>query len=807
MLFGIFFVSIEAKQLDMKTILRNFFSVLRRFKTASVLNVLGLSIAFVAFMLIMMQVNYDYTFDRSHPNADAIFRVDIVHGSKGSQAIICRPFARAFTGSSPLIEEGCLLSAWTESRFFYIEDGGQRTSYKEDAWNVTPGVLEVFRFDMLEGNERSLDEPNSVVLPESMARKIFGDESAVGKQLISANPMEDAKIVKGVYKDFPRNSALKNVMYTSMSPKENYDNWGNWNYFFFVRLGEGMDKAEVLDNFKRNFNAKEAFGNEFEWGEENSLDLRLTSLPDVHFLSNVDFDSMPKASRQTLLVLFSIAFVILIIAGINFTNFSTALTPMRIKSINTQKVLGSSDRTLRGSLLVEAVCVSLFAYLLSLLFLYLIPNTPVVSLVDADISFGAQPMIIAGTAVIAAIVGVLAGLYPSYYVTSFPPALVLKGSFGLSLAGRRMRSVLVGVQFVASFILIIGSLFMYLQNHYMQNAPLGYDKEEMIIVHLNNTINKNRDAFTDRLKSFSGVQDVTYSQFLLSSQDQYMGWGRDYNGNNINFQCLPVSSSFLKVMGIEVKEGRDFRPEDDQKETGCYIFNEKAKAQYELKLNEKIDGDEIIGFIPDIKFASFRQEVTPMAFYLWGKYQWGQEGNYYNTAYVKFKAGSDLRSGMEHVRESLEKFDSEYPFVVRFYDEVLQHTYEKELKIGSLITLFSLVAIFISIVGVFGLVVFESEYKRKEIAVRKVLGSTTGEILYMFNVSYFWILLICFVFGAPVAWYGVHRWLENFAYRTPMYWWVLPLAFLAVGVITFMTVTYQNWHVANENPVKNIKSE
>ena len=582
MLFGIFFVIIEAKQLDMKTILRNFFSVLRRFKTASVLNVLGLSIAFVAFMLIMMQVNYDYTFDRSHRNADAIFRVDIVHGSKGSQAIICRPFARAFAGSSPLIEEGCLLSAWTESRFFYIEDGGQRTSYKEDAWNVTPGVLEVFRFDMLEGSERSLDEPNSVVLPESMARKIFGDESAVGKQLISANPMEDAKIVKGVYKDFPRNSALKNVMYTSMSPKENYDNWGNWNYFFFVRLGEGMDKAEVLDNFKRNFNAKEAFGNEFEWGEENSLDLRLTSLPDVHFLNNVDFDSMPKASRQTLLVLFSIAFVILIIAGINFTNFSTALTPMRIKSINTQKVLGSSDRTLRGSLLVEAVCVSLFAYLLSLLFLYIIPKTPVVSLVDADISFGAQPMIIAGTAVIAAIVGVLAGLYPSYYVTSFPPALVLKGSFGLSLAGRRMRSVLVGVQFVASFILIIGSLFMYLQNHYMQNAPLGYDKEEMIIVHLNDNINKNRDAFTDRLKSFSGVEDVTYSQFLLSSQDQYMGWGRDYNGNNINFQCLPVSSSFLKVMGIEVKEGRDFRLEDDQKETGCYIFNEKAKAQYEL---------------------------------------------------------------------------------------------------------------------------------------------------------------------------------------------------------------------------------
>ena len=791
----------------MKTILRNFFSVLRRFKAASVLNVLGLSIAFVAFMLIMMQVNYDYTFDCSHRNADAIFRVDIVHGSKGSQAIICRPFARAFTVSSPHLKGGCLLNAWVGSPFFYVEQNGQRTGYRENAWEVTPGLLDVIHFDMLEGTAQALDEPGSVILPESMAKKIFGNETAVGKQLIAPNVEMNAQIIKGVYKDFPRNSALQNVIYLAKNPKENYDNWGNWNYFFFVRLDDPANKENVLDNFKSNFNAKEVFGNEFEWGGEESFDLRLTSLPDVHFLNNVDFDSMPKASRQTLLVLFSIAFVIIIIAGINFTNFSTALTPMRIKSINTQKVLGSSDRMLRGSLLVEAVGVSTFAYLLSLLFLYVIPKTPVASLVDADISFGAQPMIIAGTAVIAVIVGVLAGLYPSYYVTSFPPALVLKGSFGLSLAGRRMRSVLVGIQFVASFILIIGSLFMYLQNRYMQNAPLGYDKEEMIIVHLNNKINKDRDAFTNQLKSFSGVEDVTYSQFLLSSQDQYMGWGRDYNGKNINFQCLPVSSSFLKVMGIEVKEGRDFRPEDDQKETGCYIFNEKAKAQLELKLNEQIDGDEIIGFIPDIKFASFRQEVTPMAFYLWGKYQWGQEGNYYNAAYVKFKAGSDLRAGMEHVRESLKKFDSEYPFVIRFYDEVLQHTYEKELKIGSLITLFSLVAIFISIVGVFGLVVFESEYKRKEIAVRKVLGSTTGEVLYMFNVSYFWILLICFVLGAPVAWYGVHRWLENFAYRTPMYWWVLPLAFLAIGMITFLTVTYQNWHVANENPVKNIKSE
>lgn len=790
----------------MKTVLRNFLSVLRRFKMASLLNVLGLSVAYVAFMLIMMQVNYDYEFDRNQKDADAIFRLDVLEGGK-SQAIVSRPFSRKFIESSPHIKSGCLLSAWTSDQFFYVNRNGQRTGYQEKVWTVTPEILKVFHFDMLEGTDDAMAEPNSVIIPESMAKKLFGNEPAIDKQLISSVPGVDIQVVRGVYKDFPRNTSLQNVIYLAMNARENYNEWGNWSYMLYVHLDDAANTENILDNFKRNFNAKEAFGDKFEWGTEDGFDLRLVCLPDIHFLNNVDFDFMPKASRQTLLVLFSIAFVILVIAGINFTNFSTALTPMRVKSINTQKVLGSSDSLLRGSLLVEAVCVSLFAYLISLLLLHLAQKTQITSLVDADISFGAQPLIIGGTALIAVAVGVLAGLYPSYYITSFPPALVLKGSFGLSLSGRRMRSLLVGIQFVASFILIIGSLFMYLQNRYMQKAPLGYDKDEMIITDMNSKLNQNRDALTNQLQSFAGVEGVTYSQFLLSSGDQYMGWGREYNGESINFQCLPVSSSFLKVMGIKVEEGRDFRTEDDQKENGFYIFNEKAKAMYDLKLNEKINGSEIIGFIPDVKFASFRKEVSPMAFYLWGKYQWGREGNSYSFAYVKFKAGSDLRAGMAHVRESLKKFDEEYPFDVRFYDEVLQRTYEKELKIGSLITLFSLVAIFISIVGVFGLVVFESEYRRKEIAVRKVLGSTTGQILYMFNVSYFWILLICFMLGAPVAWYGVYRWLENFAYRTPMYWWVLLLAFLIVGLITALTVTFQNWHVANENPVKNIKSE
>jgi putative ABC transport system permease protein len=351
---------------------------------------------------------------------------------------------------------------------------------------------------------------------------------------------------------------------------------------------------------------------------------------------------------------------------------------------------------------------------------------------------------------------------------------------------------------------MIGASFMYLQNYFMQNSPLGYDKDAIITVNIGK-IQQKRDVFTNQLKSFSGIDDVTYGEALLSSSDQYMGWGREYNGENISFQCLPVHYTFLKVMGIEITGGRDFRQEDANMQYGVFVFNETAHKKYSLELNTTIDGQgEIIGFMPDVKFASFRTTVDPMAFYVWGTDNWGNQPN---NAYIKVKAGANMRAAMSHINATLAELNPDYTFNVRFYDDVLQHLYEKETALSSLITLFSLIAIFISIVGVFGLVVFDSECRRKEIGIRKVLGASTMEIIIMFNKSYLKILAICFVIAVPLAWYAVNRWLENFAYKTPMYWWVYLLALAVVGVITVATVTFQNWRVANDNPVNAIKSE
>ncbi len=778
----------------MKTILRNFISVIRRFKMATMLNLLGLAVAFAVFMVIMMQVKYDNSFDKFHQDAEKIFRIDWVYPF-ASQAVVNRPFARNFTESSPHIKAGMIMSLWKSNWFFYAEHNGQRTSFKEKQQLVSPGLLQVFHFNMVEGTDKALEEPASVIIPESMARRLFGNESAMNKQLISSNTMEYPVYVKGVYKDFPLNSSLQNIIYKAIGQQEDY-NAKNNNYHFFIRLDDPANLDNVVENFKRTFNS-----GQFDW-KKNSMDLRLTALSELHYLKNVSYDSTPKASRQTTMVLFTIAFAIIVIAVINFTNFYTALVPMRIKSINTQKILGNSDAVLRKGLLGEAVCISILAYLISLGLLYLLMQTPLISLVDADISFSSQAGLIVRTGGLAMLVGVLAGLYPASYITSFPPALVLKGNFGLSPKGHRIRRILIGVQFVTSFTLIIAASFLYLQNYYMQHTPLGYDKDEIMVVGMNNQLNQERNTFVNELKKFAEIEDVAYSEELLSSKDSYMGVVRKYEDRNVSFQCFPVSANFLKVMGIEPTSGRDFRPEDESKDVGSYIFNQKAASELQLELNGIIENSEIIGFIPDVKFASFRTEVAPMAFYVRGKCYWGME-----YAYVKVKAGSDIRMAMDHLRTTLTGIDSEYPFDIRFYDEILQQTYEKEQKISSLITWLSAVAILISIVGVFGLVVFESESRRKEIGIRKVLGSTTKQILIMFNKSYLLILVICFLLGTPIAWYGVDRWLENFAYRTPIYFWVFILSFVFVSVITFIIITFQNWHVANENPVNNIKDE
>lgn len=785
----------------MKTIIRNFLSVLRRFKIAAFLNVAGLAVAFAAFLIILIQVNYERGFDTCHPTSDRVFRLDLKGGGRFS-TILPRGFVEVFLQSSPHIEAGSLLNPYVGEVYFTVLDQGDKHGFKEVVQTCHPALLRVFDFPLIEGDIDCLKDPEKVAIPQSLAEKLYGKGSVVGKALRAEEDIwsknQTELTIGAVYRDFPGNTQLRNLIYTAIDPSYMVDSFGASNYVCYVRLDHPSAADDVVDNFNKHF----------DFAKIGRPEEKVTLIPltDIYY-KNESKDGMifRSGDAEVTHLLFCIALLVIIVAAINFTNFSTALAPLRIKSINTQKVLGSSDTLLRGSLLVEAVIISLIAWLLSLFIVWIMGETALLSFVEADIRLVANLPLVFLSGGVALLTGAVAGLYPSWYITSFPPALVLKGSFGLSPSGRKLRTALIGFQFVVSILLIISSGFIRLQNSYMRSYSLGFDKDQVAIVELSGDLYlKHHESYVNRLKEFPGIDDVAFAMEKVGSKDGYNTNTMEHKGREMQYFMIICSSNFLRVMGIPVIEGRDFTRSDDLSSTAMCIFNKAAAEEVDIEVGETLDNymkSPVIGFSDDVKFTSLRSGKNNIAFVV------GNFGYAMPVSYIRLKAGSDVHGAVNHIRATLADFDPSYPFDVEFYDTVFDHLYHKEENFRMMITLFSGLAIIISLVGVFGLVVFDTQYRRKEIGIRKVHGATVMEILNMFNKSYLKIVAVCFVIAAPIAWYGINVWLESFAYKTPMYWWVFAIAFVIVAVITLATVTFQNWKAANANPVNSIKSE
>lgn len=589
-----------------------------------------------------------------------------------------------------------------------------------------------------------------------------------------------------------------------MMPKEadtDKGNWKNWNYICYMRLESPSAAPEIekliLQIFVKNFP-------ELEQESDISQFIRLTPLVDAHF-STVGNKS--ASSRTTLYLLICVSFLIVIIATINFMNFSLAETPMRIKSINTQKVLGATTRSLRLTLITEAMLISFIAFILALIWVAILKDFGLQELVNAQLTITEHPMLLLATFCLSLLMGLMAGLYPSYYVTSFPPALVLKGSFGLSPQGRILRTALVCIQFFVAYMLIIGVGIMYLQSRYIRTSDYGYDKDAIIVGNMTKETQSQTDAVVGELSQIPGVKGVAVSEFILSSADNYMHWGRSNGDKYIQFDAFPVDCRYLDVMGIHIVEGRSFKPGDED----VYIFNEFTRKKYPwLKVDQPAPDDNlVIGFCENIKYSSFRNDDTnqTMAFLIPGKKfaQWGWEWR--NFVNVRISAGVDKIEIIRSLQKTMEKFTPGHDFNFRFMDEVLDANYRNELRFTKQILLFSLIAIAISLTGVFGLTMFESEYRKKEIGIRKIMGSSTTQILYMFNRRYILILAGCFIVAVPFGWWIGQHWLQGFAEKTPVTPWIFISSFLLVTLITMITITVQSWKNANENPANSIKTE
>ena len=784
----------------MNTLFRNFSHTFRRFFTASILNLLGLSIAFAACFVILTQVDYDYNYNKAYPAHDRIYRVEVNPGGEyGWQIWLARPFCELIGTASPHIQAFSITSLSNYPSDFEVDEH----IYSELEFTGFGDYLEVFQPTMVCGTTASLNEPSQVLISASMARRFFGTTDAIGKPLYTGHKSHNyPSVIGGVYQDMPENSQLGNCVFSSFRSDLNKDSWTNWNYTMYIRLDNPASLADVqqsvIESCKQKIPRDRISGTE-DW--ENFI--HFTPLDEVHYST---IGNKAATSKAALYLLLCVSVLILLTAAVNYMNFSLAETPMRLRSINTQKVLGASTVSLRVYLLLESVLVCVCGFLLSLLWLYLLKDTPLSTLVASDLSLTAHPILLAALGGIAVCMGLLAGAYPSYYVTSFQPALALKGSFGLSPKGKMLRTFLVCFQFFVSFMLIISVGIMYLQSHYIQNSDYGYDKSVVLVGEIPDELLDRREAIVSELSGISGIEGISISQFVLNSSDDYMSWGRGSGDRSINMVCFPVDYRYLSVMGIKITEGRDFKPGDGD----VYIFNEAARKKYPwMRVDEPAVPEDypIVGFCENIRFSSFRNNdaVEPMAFFIYGKDHVNWDAN--SVLNIRVAPEVDKVDMLHRLTKATEKIAPGRDFNFRFMDQVIDQNYHRELRFTHQILLFSLIAIVLSIIGVFCLTLFESEYRRKEIGIRKILGSSTGKILYMFTKRYLVMLVICFLLAAPFGWWIGHDWLESFSDKTPIRAWIFVISFLLVSLITILTVTFECWKNANENPANSIKTE
>ncbi len=791
---------------------RNFVHTLRRFLLASITNLVGLVVAFAAFYVIMTQVEYDFSYDKGYEDYQNLVRIDIQTKEEdisSRQLWLCLPLARTIAQSSPHITDYSIIQGWTSNTDVWVGDS------KMGSANMLCGFdnfLSPFRPKMLVGDTESLNG-GKCLIPKSLAEQYYGHTDCAGQTLHLGEKNSGRDIeIGGVYEDFAQNSTIGNAIFIKYSDEytKGEDNWQQFNYNLYLRLDDIAIADEVMKTASDHV-LKTAPAQTVDVSTSNHTWIRYTPMSDIHF-SNIGGNATTSPTTLYLLILISIAIVC--VAGINFMNFSLAETPMRIRSINTQKVLGASVAALRESLMTESVALCVVAALLGGAIVMASRNFGLQEIVQGDISFSSHPLHVAATMAIAIIVGLLAGLYPAIYATSIPPAVALKGDFGLSKSGRTLRTILLGLQFIVAFALVVCISIMYAQTRHISNTYYGMDKDYIIMGHASTQLYEHRDAVRNELLSVTGVENVSFSGFAMGG-DSYPHWGRGRDSEHTaSFFNLRCDRHFLATMGIKITQGRDFNETDK----GAFIFNEAAMNKYDwFKIGEAPwpnnsfpnDNDNndpsdwrIVGACENIRYRSLRYDNDyPMCFCIFPEsMDW--EMSHYN---IRVAHGTDMVDIMNRLHKVLDKYYDDNNAELLLMNDRLNLLYKSEQRFNSQMLLFSAIAILISLMGVMGISMFEAEYRRKEIAVRKVLGCPTDEVVAMFIRRYLKILGVCFVVGAPLGYALSLHWMAGFADRVEISPWVFIIALLGVSMLTIGTVAMQVWSVARANPVESLK--
>jgi putative ABC transport system permease protein len=812
--------------------IKNYFKIafrnLWKNKGYSAINIFGLAAGLATCLLITLYITDELSYDRFYKNADRIYRInsDIQFGAgKLHMTQTSDMMGQALKKDYPQVE--AYARVYTNNGNRLIKKGNEFIDEPKVA-NVDSSFFEVFALPVMEGDiKRALDEPNTVVVTESAAKKYFGATNVVGSTVETKNGERlDSYKITAVIKDFRPNSHF-NFQFLFSMKNADYE-WGQYtshNFHTYLLLKPGTD----YKLFQKNFNTytekyvlpyvqrfvKVSSMDDFRKAG-NILEYSLFPLTKIHLYSDYSYELSPSGNIQYVYIFAAVALFILLLACINFMNLSTARSASRGKEVGIRKVLGTERKTLVAQFLVESIVTTCISLIIAIGIAYLvIPVFNNVAAKSLSVAYLFNMNILPFLLLLPFLVGVLAGSYPAFFLSNFKPITVLKGNANTGFKKSNLRNVLVVFQFTTSMILIIATIVVYRQLHFIQTTKVGFNKEQVLVINGTYALDKNEEVFKNEVLGMKGVSSGTISGYLpvsnssrsdnTFSKEAVMGVQ-----NNIDMQVWRVDYDYLQTMGMEIVKGRNFSKAFGT-DTSTLLITETTAGLLGyadpvgkfIYQPSNIPGDnsmvpvQIIGVIKDFHFESLRQQIGPLCMRLRN-----------NSGLTCFKvSATDASDLIKNIERKWKTLAPGLPFSYRFLSDSFNEMYRSEQRAGTIAMVFAALAVLIACLGLFGLVTFMAEQRTKEIGVRRVLGASVSNVVALLSRDFLLLVVIACVFAFPVAWWTMHKWLQDFAYRVNIGWWVFAAAGIAAVFIALLTVSSQSIKAALANPVKSLRTE
>ena len=788
-------------------------------KEFSFINIFGLVTGIACSLLIILFIKDELSYDRFHQDADQIYRVvkDFVNddGSLIPDATTPAPLAPAMQKELPEVASVTRVRPnWGRS---YLIKYGDKKIPEDRVYGVDSSFFDVFTFPFVQGDAKNaFKDIASIVLTQSMAKKYFGNDDPLGK-VIEVDTYGDMKVT-GILKDIPSNAHFHFDFLISYRVQpgnsSQLTNWNNYNDFTYVKLKQGANTAALVRKIQtlNDRNVEKSFSVFY-----------VQPITSIHLSSNLKWELEPNGEKQHVYIFTLVAIFIILIASINYMNLATAKASVRAKEIGVRKVIGAFRKSLISQFLVESVITCLIASVLAIVIAQLL--LPLVNeLINKQLSLTADPVLVVYVLLGALVLGLLAGFFPALYLSSFKPIAVLKG-FKLNESGAlNLRKVLVVVQFTISIVLIIGAIIISQQMHFLSNAKLGLNTDQVVVINGVGFLSpSDQNAFKNEVAQLPGVKKVAGANGLLpgSFSTTRVRVKGAQNEQQINY--MTVSYEYLDVMDIQIKEGRGFSPKflgDSlnngipggplEQTIGGVVLNETAVKDLGIQapvvgklIHWGEDGDttyylNIIGVAKDFHFTSLRNQIKPFAFMTHPNAQGG---------FVVQLSGNNIAVTLSQLENKWKAFHKERPFSYSFMDETFAQLYQSEKRFQKVFICLVVLGILIACLGLLGLATFAAQQRVKEIGIRKVLGASVGNIVQLLSKDFIKLVVIAIAAAVPIAWYAAQLWLQDFAYRININWWVFPLAGIIAILIALFTISFQAIKAAIANPVKNLRTE